>query len=200
MSAKPSTWPAGSAAASRPAACHQRSVAGEGLIWPAAMAQPQLVRLLAVPRRGAGTAVDLVLQRVLVAGADLATRPSCRARRCRSAAGSWPHPRSGSRARPFSPNAPGRELSTGPSGMWRFLMNVAMSAMTSVTCRPVTNDVRSSQCEPISPTARSLPPTLRFETPVPVGVEHQPVLEVTARDQSHVAECTRRPRRRGDAG
>src|SRR4051795_3799711 len=50
---------------------HQRSVACKRLVRPAAVAQPQLVGLLAVPTRGTGTAVDLVLEAVLVPGADL---------------------------------------------------------------------------------------------------------------------------------
>ena len=37
-------------------------------------------------------------------------------------------------------------------------MNVAMSAITSATLRPLMKLVRSVQCEPMSPTARNAPP------------------------------------------
>ena len=49
-------------------------------------------------------------------------------------------------------------VSTGPVGLRRTGMNVVRSAMTASTCRPVTKLVRSSQCEPMSPTARRAPP------------------------------------------
>ena len=49
-------------------------------------------------------------------------------------------------------------VSTGPVGSWRVPMNVVSSAMTSLTCWPVTKVMRSSQCEPMSPTARRAPP------------------------------------------
>ena len=49
-------------------------------------------------------------------------------------------------------------VSTGPVGSWRIGMNVARSAITESTRWPEMKLVRSSQCEPISPTARSAPP------------------------------------------
>ena len=49
-------------------------------------------------------------------------------------------------------------VSTGPWGSCRAPTNVARSAMTATTGWPVMNDVRSSQCDPMSPTARSEPP------------------------------------------
>ena len=49
-------------------------------------------------------------------------------------------------------------VSIGPVGSRRCSMNVASSAMTAVTRWPVTNVIRSSQCEPMSPTARRAPP------------------------------------------
>ena len=82
--------------------------------------------------------------------------------------------------------------STGPAGSWRVSMNVERSAMTAATCWPVTNVIRSSQCEPMSPTARSAPPRSGLEPPVPIGVVEQPVLEVAAGDQPDLAKGTAR--------
>ena len=62
----------------------------------------------------------------------------------------------------------------------------------SRSCWPVTNVIRSSQCEPMSPTARSAPPWSGCEPPVPVGLEQQPVLEVAAGHEPDVAEARRR--------
>ena len=84
-------------------------------------------------------------------------------------------------------------VSTGPAGLWRTGMNVVRSAITASTWRPVTKVVRSSQWLPMSPTARSAPPAVDLEPPVPVGVVEQPVLEVAAGHQPHVAHA-RRPR------
>ena len=50
------------------------------------------------------------------------------------------------------------KVSTGPVGSRRVPMNVVRSAMTAATCWPVTKVMRSSQCEPMSPTARRAPP------------------------------------------
>ena len=56
----------------RPAGrAHQGRVADEDLVGPVAVADPELVGLLAVPGERRRRAVDLVLQRVLPAGADL---------------------------------------------------------------------------------------------------------------------------------
>ena len=79
-------------------------------------------------------------------------------------------------------------VSTGPDGLRRTGMKVARSAITDSTRRPVTKLVRSSQCEPMSPTARSVAAAIRLEAPVPIGVVQQPVLEVAAGDQADVAE------------
>ncbi len=49
-------------------------------------------------------------------------------------------------------------VSTSPVGRLRTGIIVARSASTASTSSPVTNCVRSSQCEPMSPTARSSPP------------------------------------------
>ncbi len=60
-------------------------------------------------------------------------------------------------------------VSTGPLGSWRSGMKVARSAMTDAIRRPVTKVMRSSQCEPMSPTARSEPPrsgwSRQFQSP-----------------------------------
>ena len=50
-------------------------------------------------------------------------------------------------------------VSTRPAGWRRTGMKVARSAMTSSTRSPLMKLVRSSQCEPMSPTARSAPPS-----------------------------------------
>ena len=50
------------------------------------------------------------------------------------------------------------KVSTGPVGSRRVRTKVARSAMTATTRWPVTNVIRSSQCEPMSPTARRAPP------------------------------------------
>jgi hypothetical protein len=50
------------------------------------------------------------------------------------------------------------KVSTGPVGLRRSGTNVAMSAITATMGWPVRNVTRSSQCEPMSPTARSAPP------------------------------------------
>ena len=50
------------------------------------------------------------------------------------------------------------KVSTGPVGCCRLPMKVARSAITSVMRRPVMKLTRSSQWEPMSPTARRLPP------------------------------------------
>ena len=51
------------------------------------------------------------------------------------------------------------KVSTGPAGWWRTFTNVARSAMTLSTRRPPTKLARSSQWDPMSPTARRLPPS-----------------------------------------
>ena len=60
-------------------------------------------------------------------------------------------------------------VSTGPVGSWRTGMKVARSAMTDSIRWPVTNVIRSSQWEPMSPTARSAPPrsgcSRQFQSP-----------------------------------
>src|SRR4029079_18391437 len=53
---------------------HERGVAEEDLVRSITVAQPQVVGRLAVPRARPGRAVDLPLQRVLPAGADLGDR------------------------------------------------------------------------------------------------------------------------------
>src|SRR3989442_1608691 len=50
-------------------------------------------------------------------------------------------------------------VSTRPRGRWRIGRTVARSAQTSVILRPVIHIVRSSQCVPMSETARSSPPS-----------------------------------------
>ena len=57
-----------------------------------------------------------------------------------------------------SPRRSVEKVSTGPVGCWRWPMNVARSAITDATGWPVMKVIRSSQCEPMSPTARSAPP------------------------------------------
>ena len=106
----------------------------------------------------------------------------------RSAAGSRRRPRSRCRARRCRADRSVENVSTGPVGSWRVSMNVARSAMTATTRWPVTKVIRSSQCEPMSPTARSAPPRSGCEPPVPVGLEEQPVLEVAAGHEPDVAE------------
>ena len=49
-------------------------------------------------------------------------------------------------------------VSTSPVGRWRTFTNVVRSAMTDCTFWPAMKLVRSIQCEPMSPTARRLPP------------------------------------------
>ncbi len=71
-------------------------------------------------------------------------------------------------------------VSTSPTGRRRTGIAVPRSAKTSTILRPVTNCVRSSQCEPMSPTARSSPPRCGLEPPVPVLGCREPVLEVAA--------------------
>ena len=60
-------------------------------------------------------------------------------------------------------------VSTGPVGSWRTGMKVARSAMTASIRWPVTNVIRSSQWDPMSPTARSAPPrsgcSRQFQSP-----------------------------------
>ena len=84
VSAKPSTWPPGRRAACAAELVHERGVPEQELVGPVAVTDPQLLGLLRVPRDGGGGAVDLVLQAVLAAGAqlrdgDLPARPALEA-------------------------------------------------------------------------------------------------------------------------
>ena len=153
-----------------------------------------------VPGERRGRAVDLVLERVLPAGADLAD-----ADRAAGAVLEAQQDRGGVLGRDLAGRRSRRrrsveKVSTGPVGSWRASMNVARSAMTATTRWPVTKVIRSSQCDPMSPTARSAPPRSGCEPPVPVALEEQPVLEVAAGDEPDVADRRRRSRPRGRAG
>ena len=71
-------------------------------------------------------------------------------------------------------------------------MNVAMSAMTSATRRPL---MKLGQVEPVRADIADRPQRaarIGLEPPVPVGVVEQPVLEVVAADQPDVAQRRRR--------
>jgi hypothetical protein len=57
-----------------------------------------------------------------------------------------------------SPARSVEKVSTGPAGCRRVAMNVARSAMTETIRWPLMKVSRSSQCDPMSPTARSAPP------------------------------------------
>ena len=136
---------------------------------------------------GAVGAVDLPLERVLPAGADL--------RHADRAAGAVLEAEQDRRrvlgliARvTVSAERSVENVSTGPVGSSRTAMNVARSAITATIRWPVTNVIRSSQCEPMSPTARSAPPRSGSQPPVPVTGEEEPVLEVAAGHQPDLAE------------
>src|SRR4029078_5951259 len=63
---------------------HERGVSEQEIVWAVAVADPELLGLLRIPRHGGGGAVDLVLQAVLAAGGqlrhgELAARPRPRA-------------------------------------------------------------------------------------------------------------------------
>ena len=115
---------------------------------------------LRVPGGRRRRAVDLALERVLAAGADLRDGHRRRGRRSRSGAGCVA---ASSVAIVAGRRCPRRrsveKVSTGPRRLAaRPAMNVARSAITATTGWPVTKVIRSSQCEPMSPTARSAPP------------------------------------------
>ena len=150
--------PAGQEGCRLAGAAHERRVADEDLVRLLAMADPELVWLLGVPRHGPGRAVDLVLERVLATSGELADG--------HRAAGAVLEAKQDHRGVLGADVARDRlgvrsveKVSTGPVGCWRVGMNVARSAMTSVMRRPVVKAIRSSQCEPMSPTARSAPPS-----------------------------------------
>src|ERR1700756_4061290 len=70
----------------------------------------------------------------------------------------------------------------------RSLMNVARSAMTSVTGCPHRNEVRSIQGgADVRPRAQ-LPAERRLEAPVPVFLQQQPVLQVVSGDQPDITD------------
>ena len=136
---------------------HQRRVLQQDLVRALAMAEPDLVGLLGVPGDRAVRAVDLPLERVLPAGADLgnadrAARAVLEAQQDRRGVLGPDLALDG-----FADSAL-ENVSTGPVGSRRVWMNVARSAMTLTIRCPVTKVIRSSQCEPMSPTARSAPP------------------------------------------
>ena len=152
---------AAGSAACRPPRAQQRRVAQQQLVGPVAVAEPQLLRALASSRRarsrrrrprssarscgpardlrdGASTAAGAALEAQQDAGRVLGLHR---------------------RVDRLAAAARAENVSTGPVGRRRTGMKVVRSAITASTRRPVTYCTRSIQCEPMSPTARSAPPS-----------------------------------------
>ena len=164
---------------------HERGVSEQELVRPVAMTDPELLGLLRIPRHGGGGAVDLVLQAVLAAGAqlrhgELAACPVLEAQQ---------HGRHVLRAdvdRHGVRRAVGRERLDGPRG--------------AVADRDERGEVghhrlhalagqERREVEPVGADVADGPEgaaALRFEPPVPVGVVEEPVLEVAPGDQPDV--------------
>ena len=83
------------------------------------------------------------------------------------------------------------KVSTSPTGRRRTGIVVARSAKTSAMRAPVTNCARSSQCEPMSPTARRSPPRSGSSRQFQSVGRREPVLQVPAVDVPHLAELAR---------
>ena len=170
---------------------HERRVAEQGLVRPVAVPEPELLVALGVPGERARRAVDLEPSEFLRPDRDLRERRPSRARRSRSGRGCARRPRSSS-ARPRARRRRrSRTSRPRPSAGARTGIAVARSAKTSTIGSPVTNCARSSQCEPMSPTARSSPAALGLEPPVPVGRLRQPVLEIAAVHVPDLSELAR---------
>ena len=167
--------PAGVRAAA--ALVHQRRVALERLVGGVPVPDPELLVALAVPGQGALRAVDLEAKEFLrpMLTCDRTSDPriplSKRSSTCAKSSVDI-----GALAR--STSAAAANVSTSPTGRSRTGIAVARSASSSTTRDPVTYCTRSSQCDPMSATARSGPVDL--EPPVPVRREGQPVLQVAA--------------------
>ena len=77
---------------------------------------------------------------------------------------------------------------------------IIVRAVSAASRWPVTNSTRSHQCAPMSANARERPAGRRVDPPVVVVGAEQPVLEVGAVDQPHVADPARRAPARGPRG
>ena len=91
-------------------------------------------------------------------------------------------------------------VSTGPVGSWRVPMKVDRSAMTSadVLAGHEGHEVQPVRADVADRAERAA--ALGLQAPVPVAVEEQPVLEVAARHQAHLAEPAVARRSRARAG
>ena len=138
---------AGQAAAARAGGVHQRRVAEQELVGAVAVADPELRPAAPSPRRRRRRSRrSRTAREFLRPGAELARSATRRGRRPRSAAGSSPRPRCGSRPGRVSAARSVENVSTGPAGCWRTGTNVVRSAMTASTRRPVT---KRREVEPV---------------------------------------------------
>ena len=189
VSPKPSTWPPGRLAAARPVSFISAGLRSR--IWLGSSRWP-IQRLSGFSPSHAAAAVDPPISHWMLflrPGADLADghRAACPVGEAQQ---DQRRVLRGHLARDrVRRSAPWRTSRPGPRGCWRTFTNVVRSANTAVTCRPVMNVTRSIQCEPMSPDRPQRAALLRDQAPVPVGVLEQPVLEVAAGDQPHLAQA-----------
>ena len=154
------------------------------------MAQPDLVGLLRIPGDGAAGPVDLPLERVLPAGADLGD--------AHGAAGAIVEPKQ-DRRRVLRPDLALDRLADRLRERFDRAGRFASGRderreVGHHADDPPTGD-EGHQVQPVRTDVADRPQraaALRLEAPVPVALEQQPVLEVAAGDQADVADIARR--------
>ena len=189
VSAKPSTWPPGSAAAAWPAASSARRRGFMSSLGRSAMAQPQRDRAAPNPTPRPRSSRRSRTRSVFLRPALICEMPMHPPRTVRrSAAGSSRVLGLDSTAERCPWRARCENVSTGPAGC--VPDRDEGRQVGHHLCHPAAGD-EAGQVQPVRADVADRPQRaalLALEAPVPVGIEQQPVLEVAPADQPHVAQ------------